>query len=85
VPGITILNEIVLNQALARFCNERGENITEAVIPAIQASGECWCGGTAWGGEPAMRISVSSWKTADADADRSVAAIERAFTNQLGR
>ena len=77
-PGVTLLNDVVLNQVLVRFSNERGENITDAVIAAIQAGGECWCGGTSWQGQPAMRISVSSWKTTDADADRTVAAIVRA-------
>jgi glutamate/tyrosine decarboxylase-like PLP-dependent enzyme len=77
-PGVTLLNDVVLNQLLVRFSNERGENITSDVIAAVQAGGECWCGGTAWEGQPAMRISVSSWKTSEADADRSVAAIVRA-------
>ena len=77
-PGVTILNDVVLNQILVRFSNARGGNITDAVIAAIQAGGECWCGGTAWQGKPAMRISVSSWKTTEADADRAVAAIVRA-------
>ena len=75
---MTVLNDVVLNQILVRFANEQGENITNAVIAAVQAGGECWCGGTAWEGQPAMRISVSSWKTTDADADRAVAAIVRA-------
>jgi glutamate/tyrosine decarboxylase-like PLP-dependent enzyme len=77
-PGVTLLNDVVLNQLLVRFSNERGENITSDVIAAVQAGGECWCGGTTWEGQPAMRISVSSWKTSEADADRSVAAIVRA-------
>ena len=77
-PGVTILNDVVLNQILVRFSNARGGNITEDVIAAIQAGGECWCGGTAWQGQPAMRISVSSWKTTEADADRAVAAMVRA-------
>ena len=77
-PGVTLLNDVVLNQVLVRFSNERGANITSDVIAAVQAGSECWCGGTAWEGQPAMRISISSWKTTEADADRSVAAIVRA-------
>ena len=77
-PGVQILNNVVLNQVLVRFDGPSGENITPRVIAAIQGEGVCWCGGTAWQGEPAMRISVSSWRTSDDDADVSVDAMLRA-------
>ena len=67
--GLTILNDVVLNQVLVRV--DDGPT-TEAVIAAIQADGRIWCGPTQWDGATAMRISVSSWKT-DLD-DASVAA-----------
>ncbi|MEO8453116.1 MAG: aspartate aminotransferase family protein, partial [Gemmatimonadota bacterium] len=51
---------------------------TRRVIARIQADGVCWAGGTRWQGREAMRISVSSWATTDADVDQSVAAILRA-------
>jgi hypothetical protein len=41
----------------------------------VQRSGECWVGATTWHGQRLMRISVSSWRTTEADVDRSVAAI----------
>jgi hypothetical protein len=44
----------------------------------VQRGGDCWMGGTVWQGHTAMRISVSSWLTTDADVDRSVEAIARA-------
>jgi hypothetical protein len=47
------------------------------VIAAIQEDGTCWCGGTVWQGHTAMRISVSSWATTDADVEQSLAAILR--------
>jgi len=74
-PGLEILNDVVLNQVLARFRDAGGENVTEAVIARVQAGGRCWMGGTNWRGEPAMRISVSGWQTTEADIDESVAAI----------
>lgn len=74
-PGIEVLNEVVLNQVLLRFTSPSGENITRRITDAIQRCGELWAGGTTVGGEPALRVSVSSWKTTDADVDRSVAAI----------
>ena len=50
---------------------------TKRVIQGIQDEGTCWAGVTVWQGRTAMRISVSSWATTDADVDRSVAAMLR--------
>ncbi len=72
--GFEILNEVVLNQVLVVFGDvER----TKQVINAIQQDGTCWAGVTVWQGRTAMRISVSSWATTDADVDRSVEAMIR--------
>lgn len=73
--GVEILNDVVLNQVVAAFGNDEE---TKQVIAALQASGECWCGGTNWQGRDAMRISVSSWATTQSDMERSLAAILRA-------
>jgi len=54
------------------------------VIAAVQADGTCWCGGTVWQGRTAMRISVSSWATSEADVERSMAAIIAAAEAELG-
>ena len=79
--GYRILNDVVLNQVLVSF----GDAATTAkVVAAIQAEGTCWCGGTVWQGHGAMRISVSSWATADADVDRSIAAILRTARDIAG-
>jgi glutamate/tyrosine decarboxylase-like PLP-dependent enzyme len=79
-PGVTILNDVVLNQVLVRFDSpDRGDAdaFTRAVIAAVQADATCWLGGTTWHGMAAMRISVSNWSTTEADADLSVEAILR--------
>jgi glutamate/tyrosine decarboxylase-like PLP-dependent enzyme len=76
-PGVRILNDVVLNQVLVRFDARSGANVTPRVISAVQEESVCWCGGTAWQGEPAMRISISSWRTEDADVDRSAEAMLR--------
>jgi hypothetical protein len=47
------------------------------VIARIQADGRCWLGGTTRHGMAAMRISVSSWATTNADVELSAAAILR--------
>lgn len=72
--GYSILNEVTGNQVLVSF----GEPaVTQRVIAAIQADGTCWCGGTVWQGQTAMRISVSSWATTADDVERSLAAMLR--------
>jgi glutamate/tyrosine decarboxylase-like PLP-dependent enzyme len=74
-PGIEILNDVVLNQVLVRCRAADRRNVTPAVIARVQEAGVCWVGGTAWQEEPAMRISVSGWRTRDEDAARSADAI----------
>jgi glutamate/tyrosine decarboxylase-like PLP-dependent enzyme len=72
--GFEILNDVVLNQVLVSFGDaERTTRISQA----IQDDGTCWCGVTVWQGKTAMRISVCSWATTDADVDRSTEAIVR--------
>jgi threonine aldolase len=80
--GYEVLNEVVLNQVLVSFGDRQ---ITERVIARIQADGTCWCGGTVWQGHHAMRISVSSWATAEEDVERSLAAIVRIADEEAAR
>ncbi|HEV2288781.1 MAG TPA: aminotransferase class V-fold PLP-dependent enzyme [Candidatus Acidoferrales bacterium] len=70
--GYEVLNDVVLNQVLVSFGD--GES-TARIIAAIQEEGTCWCGGTLWKGRRAMRISVSSWATTDADVTCSLQAM----------
>jgi glutamate/tyrosine decarboxylase-like PLP-dependent enzyme len=69
-----VLNEVVLNQVLVSFGSAER---TRQVVGRIQDDGTCWCGGTEWQGQVAMRISVSSWATTEEDVERSLRAIIR--------
>ena len=51
--------------------------MTRRVIADLQADGTCWCGVTEWQGRTAMRISVCSWATTDADVELSLSAMLR--------
>jgi hypothetical protein len=64
----------VLNEVLVSFGDAARTN---RIIARVQEDGTCWCGGTVWQGKTAMRISVCSWKTTDADVEKSLAAILR--------
>jgi len=72
--GFSILNDVVLNQVLVSFGTAEQ---TRRIIDEIQRDGTCWCGGTQWQGQTAMRISVSSWATTDEDVKQSLDAMVR--------
>lgn len=72
--GYEVLNEVSLNQVLVTFGSPK---ITRRVVAGVQSDGTCWCGGTEWQGQVAMRISVSSWSTTEEDISESLEAIIR--------
>ncbi|MEO7912231.1 MAG: aminotransferase class V-fold PLP-dependent enzyme [Roseiflexaceae bacterium] len=72
--GYQVLNEVSSNQVLVAFGDA---DTTRKVIAAIQSEGICWCGGTVWQGQAAMRISISSWATTEEDVEQSLAAMLR--------
>lgn len=69
LAGFTILNRVVLNQVLVAG---RDDAETIALQRAAEASGRIWFGTTKWQGGTAFRLSVSSWRTTDADIDRAI-------------
>jgi glutamate/tyrosine decarboxylase-like PLP-dependent enzyme len=79
--GHPVWNDVVLNQVLVSFGDAER---TRRAIAALQAEGTCWCGGTQWQGRAAMRISVCSWATTEADVERSLAAMLRAAAGAEG-
>jgi glutamate/tyrosine decarboxylase-like PLP-dependent enzyme len=52
---------------------------TDEVIAAINAGGEAFFTGTTWRDKRCMRVSVSSWRTTEADVDRAVIATDQAL------
>jgi glutamate/tyrosine decarboxylase-like PLP-dependent enzyme len=70
---VEIGNDVMLNQVLVRFGDD--DTRTDRVIEAAQLEGASWMGGTAWPGKRYMRLSVSNWRTTEADVDRATAAI----------
>jgi hypothetical protein len=51
------------------------------VLARVQESGEAWMGGTTWDDRAAIRVSVSNWRTTEADVDRTVTAFEVALAD----
>lgn len=86
--GVTIQNDVVLNQVLARFTPSGGgdpDAFNRAVAARVQRDGVMWASGTRRRGMDALRISVSNWSTTEADIDRSADAILRAVREESGR
>jgi glutamate/tyrosine decarboxylase-like PLP-dependent enzyme len=82
LPGAELLCEPLLNQALVRFPDPRANATeadhakrTDAVIAAINATGEAFFTGSTWKGRRVMRISVSNWRTSEEDVERVVRAV----------
>jgi glutamate/tyrosine decarboxylase-like PLP-dependent enzyme len=80
LPGVELINEVVLNQVLFRF---EDEERTDAALAAVQAGGEVWLSGTTWDGRKAIRVSVSNWQTGDEETDLVVDAFRRAVEAPL--
>ena len=68
--GVEVLNRVVLNQVLGRLEDDAAtDRFREAAID----SGRIWFGPSVCQGRSAFRISVSSWRTTDADVENAVA------------
>jgi glutamate/tyrosine decarboxylase-like PLP-dependent enzyme len=78
--GFEILNDVVLNQVLVSFGDAE---TTRKIIRRIQDDGTCWCGGTIWHGQSAMRISITSWATDEAELEKSLSAIVRVARTEI--
>jgi glutamate/tyrosine decarboxylase-like PLP-dependent enzyme len=80
LPGVELVNEVVLNQVLFRL---EDDEQTDAALADVQASGEVWLSGTTWDGRKAIRVSVSNWQTGDEETDLVVNAFRRAVEAPL--
>jgi glutamate/tyrosine decarboxylase-like PLP-dependent enzyme len=79
LPGVELLNEVVLNQVLFRFDSDER---TDDVLRRVQESSEVWMSGTTWDGRKAIRLSVSNWQTGDEEIALAVAAFREAAYGQ---
>ena len=81
LPGAELLALPSLNQGLVRFPDPASDEETahaartDAVIEAINATGECLFSGATWRGKRVMRISVVNWRTDAEDVRRTIAAV----------
>ena len=88
LPGAEVLWLPELDQGLVRFLDQRPNATpedhdarTDAVIGAINATGEAFFGGVTWHGRRAMRVSVVNWRTSDEDVARTIDAARRVLAS----
>jgi len=74
--GIEVVNRVPLNQVLIRAGSDEA---TLALRERALAGGRIWFGPSRWQNRVVLRLSVSSWRTTDADIDRAIAEVTGAF------
>ena len=91
LPGARVMSVPIINQGLVRFLDASAgaaeadhDRRTDAVIAAINESGEAFFTGTTWRGKRCMRVSVSGWRTTTADVDRTVKAAAEVLQRHNG-
>jgi glutamate/tyrosine decarboxylase-like PLP-dependent enzyme len=87
-PGISVPNEIVLNQLIVRFGADEpitvGDDLTLRTIRRIRDEGTLFAGGAKWRGEWVMRLSVINVSTTEEDVDQCTEAILSAWREERG-
>jgi glutamate/tyrosine decarboxylase-like PLP-dependent enzyme len=76
LPGVQLLNDVVLNQVLFRFENDEQ---TDDVLRRVQDAGDVWMSGTTWDGRRAIRVSVSNWQTTDVEIELALRSFREAL------
>jgi glutamate/tyrosine decarboxylase-like PLP-dependent enzyme len=66
LPGVQLLNDVVLNQVLFRFATDEE---TDDALRRVQRAGDVWMSGTTWEGQRAIRVSVSNWQTTEQEIE----------------
>jgi glutamate/tyrosine decarboxylase-like PLP-dependent enzyme len=80
IPGCRLLNDVVINQVLFRFEDDRA---TDTILRRVVDSGEAWMSGTTVDGRRAIRLSVSNWQTSSRDIARALEAFRNAARGQV--
>lgn len=84
LSGVSILNQVVLNQLLFRIAAtpDAEDDFHARIANRIQQTGVCWIGTTRWEEKTVLRISVSNWATTAEDVCTSVNCIREAIEKE---
>jgi glutamate/tyrosine decarboxylase-like PLP-dependent enzyme len=74
IEGVRVVNDVVYTQVCASFGSD---DVTREVARRLLADGTAWMTPSVWHGTAVLRISVSNWRTTEADVDRTLDAVRR--------
>ena len=74
MEGVTVLHDVVYTQVCVSFGPDA---VTREAARRLLAEGTAWMTPSTWHGRAVLRISISSWRTTEADVDRTLEAISR--------
>ena len=74
MAGVRVVNDVVFTQVMVSF---GPDEVTRAVAEQLLREGTAWMTPSTWHGRAVLRISVSNWRTTDADVDRTLDAVRR--------
>ncbi len=83
VPGVRVVNQVVLNQLIVRFGED--DAVTHAVIAQLQGENRSFAEGARWRGQGVMRISIIAADLDEEDIERLADAILRAWRSTQSR
>ena len=78
LDGVHVVNDVVFTQLCVSFGTDE---VTREVATRLLQDGTAWMTPSTWHGQAVLRISVSNWRTADDDVDRTLAAIRRVLAD----
>ena len=74
MDGVRVLNDVVFTQVCATFGSDE---VTREVSRRLLRDGTAWMTTSTWRDQAVLRISVSNWRTTEADVERTLAAVRR--------
>ncbi len=74
MDGVQVLNEVVFTQVCATFGSDE---VTREVSRRLLRDGTAWMTPSTWRDQAVLRISVSNWRTTEADVERTLQAVRR--------
>lgn len=81
MDGVAVINDVVFTQVVVSF---GADEVTREVARRLLADGTAWMTPSTWHGRAVLRISVSNWRTTEADVSRTLEAVRRVLTEVRG-
>jgi glutamate/tyrosine decarboxylase-like PLP-dependent enzyme len=78
---VRVVNDVVFTQVCVSFGSDL---VTREVAGRLLAEGTAWMTPSTWRGVAVLRVSVSNWRTTEADVDRTLAAVRRVLAEVRG-